>query len=115
MLIILNLKEDISSLREIIFTKEIATLKATEKLRIMEAESDAISMEIDTLEKLTKNEFNLEDFMKSKDTDHNKLFNEIVIKNINKRDQLKSNNKMLLENLINLGKEHKQLRGSIKK
>ena len=102
-------------MREIIFTKEIATLKATEKLRILEAESDGISVEIDTLEKLTKNEFNLEYFLKSKDIDHKKLFNEIVIKNINKRDQLKSNNKMLLENLINLGKEHKQLRGSNKK
>ncbi len=93
----------------------MAILKATEKLKILEEESDVIHLQIDTLEKITKNEFNLEDFLKSKDFDHMKLFNHILVKNMDKRDKLKANNKMLLENLINLGKENRQVRGSLKK
>jgi hypothetical protein len=90
---------------------------AQEKLKIQEKESEILQWKIDILEKINKSELNLEDFLKSKEVDLMKLFNDMVIKNMDKKDLLKKNNKMLLENLITLGKEYKQLqlKGSFKK
>ena len=93
----------------------MAYLKDLEKLKILESESDVLHWKIETLEKITKREFNLQDFMKSKDIDLMKLFNEIIVRNLDKTDQLKTKNKIMLENLINLGRECKQLRGTLKK
>jgi hypothetical protein len=108
-------KEEILSIKGIIHTKEISNLNAQEKLKILEEESETLQWKIDTLEKINKSELNLEDFLKSKVLDHMRWFNDIIVKNMDKKDQLKMNNKMLLENLINLGKEYKQLKGSLKK
>ena len=93
----------------------MAYLKAYEKSKILEAESEALQWKIDTLEKINKRELNLEDFMKSKDIDLLKLFNDIIVKNLDKKNQIKTTNKMFLENLINLGKDYRQLRGPLKK
>lgn len=108
-------KEEILSIKDIIYTKEMANLNAQEKLKILEGESEKLQWKIDVLEKINKSELNLEDFLKTKEIDLLKLFNDIVIKNMDKRDKLKLNNKMLLENLINLAKEYKHLKGSLKK
>jgi len=93
----------------------MAFLKDLEKLKILESESEVLHWKIETLEKITKREFNLQDFIKSKDIDLMKLLNEIIVRNLDKKDQLKTKNKMMLENLINLGREYKQVRGTSKK
>ena len=62
---------------------------------------------IEILEGVLKNELKIEDIFKTMpEKDIIKYFNDMAIKNTDKREEMKRHNKQLLENLIILGKEY---------
>lgn len=113
---ILNLKldEDESfKIRESIYNKELQINELKEKIRQMETESSLTNGKIGILEGVLQNELKIEDIFKTmSEKEILKYFNDMVIKNIDKSEEIRIQNKMLLENLINLGKEYQKIKYS---
>ncbi len=107
---LLNLKLDDDesfNIRESIYNKEIQIGELKEKLRLLEIESQMGVGKIGILEGVLRNELKIEDIFKTMpEKEILKYFNDMIIKNIDKREEFKNQNKVLLENLIILGKEY---------
>ena len=66
---------------------------------------------IDILEGIISKRISQESFLsKISEKELIRYFNDMTIKNIDSREEIKRKNKILLERLINLGKEYKKLK-----
>ena len=77
----------------------------------MEDELNMANTKIQILESVLSKKMKTEDLLKSvSEKDLYKYFNDMVVKNIDKREELKKKNKILLEKLIVLGKKYKNIK-----
>lgn len=84
-----------------------------ERVSFLEKELAMSNGKIGILEKVLKRELKIEDVFKAMpEKDILKYFNDMVIKNIDKKDEIKKQNKKLLENLIFLAKEYKNMKNN---
>jgi hypothetical protein len=79
------------------------------KIKLQELESNNCKGKIEILEGIINKKLGLESILaNTPDHDLIKYFNDMTIKNIDRKEELKKNNKILLERLINLGKEYRK-------
>jgi hypothetical protein len=104
----MKLEEDENfQIRESIYNKECQEIDMEQKIKDLEEEKILNKGKIEILEGLVKNELKIEEIFKTmpeKELMH--YLNDIVIKNINQKENLRKENKVLLENLIVLTKEY---------
>ncbi len=96
-------------IRESIYNKEFQELNLKENIKHLEDEMNLTKGKLNILEGLVKNELKFEEIFRTipeKELMH--YLNDMVVKNIDKKQELRTQNIVLLENLMILAKEYQK-------